>query len=109
LGYGVAAFQIGSFRPRDERVYVSYSEPGKQVARFALHNNETLFLLVFSTEQLPAEDLQDALRALHRSQASKLFWIPALADFVIGRGLRDRLSLPNYELGGQGPSTKNWP
>ena len=42
LGYGVAAFEMAGYRPRDEGVYVSYSLPGRQVARFALRGDRTL-------------------------------------------------------------------
>jgi 2-polyprenyl-6-methoxyphenol hydroxylase-like FAD-dependent oxidoreductase len=48
----VAAFTVNGYRPRDEDVYVSYSVPGKQVARFGIRNDQTMFLFVF-------EDLQD--------------------------------------------------
>lgn len=70
LGYGVAAFEVSGYRPRDELVYVSYSCPGKQLARFALRGDRTLFLLVFADEaaapvaQGPA-DLAARRRALH--------------------------------------------
>jgi len=47
LGYIVAAFEVCGYRPRDEDVYVIYSEPGRMVARFALHDDRTLFLFVF--------------------------------------------------------------
>lgn len=35
LGYEVAAFEVEGYRPRDENVYVAYSLPDRQVARFA--------------------------------------------------------------------------
>jgi 2-polyprenyl-6-methoxyphenol hydroxylase-like FAD-dependent oxidoreductase len=50
LGYTVAAFEVGGYRPRDELVYVSHSVPGKQVARFAMRDDRTLFLLIFATD-----------------------------------------------------------
>lgn len=46
LGFRVAAFEIQGYQPRDERVYVSYGTPGRQVARFALRNDRTLFLMI---------------------------------------------------------------
>lgn len=46
LGYVVAAFETHGYRPRDEDVYVIYSEPRQMVARFALHDDRTLFLFV---------------------------------------------------------------
>lgn len=55
LGYMVAAFEVCGYRPRDEEVYVIYSEPGRMLGRFALHDDRTLFLFVFAgTVPLPA-------------------------------------------------------
>jgi 2-polyprenyl-6-methoxyphenol hydroxylase-like FAD-dependent oxidoreductase len=51
LGYIVAAFTVNGYRPRDEDVYVSFAAPGKQVARFAMRNDQTMFLFVFSDAQ----------------------------------------------------------
>jgi len=48
LGYGVAAFEVQGYRPRDEDVYVIYCEPGRMVGRFALRDDSTLFLFVFT-------------------------------------------------------------
>jgi 2-polyprenyl-6-methoxyphenol hydroxylase-like FAD-dependent oxidoreductase len=48
LGYIVAAFEVPGYRPRDEDAYVIYEQPGRQVGRFALHDDRTLFLLVLA-------------------------------------------------------------
>lgn len=50
LGYLVAAFEVHGYRPRDEEVYVIYCEPGRTLARFALHDDRTLFLFVFTVD-----------------------------------------------------------
>jgi len=47
LGYGVAAFEMRGYRPRDELVYMMYSEVGKQVARFSMRDDKTMFLFTF--------------------------------------------------------------
>jgi 2-polyprenyl-6-methoxyphenol hydroxylase-like FAD-dependent oxidoreductase len=47
LGYLVGAFEIRGYRPREEDVYVIYSEPGQMIGRFTLHDDRTLFLFVF--------------------------------------------------------------
>jgi len=60
LGYAVAAFEVSGYRPRDEGVYVCYSCAGKQVARFAMREDRTLFLLVFAAERMPFPDPHDA-------------------------------------------------
>jgi 2-polyprenyl-6-methoxyphenol hydroxylase-like FAD-dependent oxidoreductase len=52
LGYHVAAFQVESYRPRDELVYVSHAVPGRQVSRFAMRDDKTLFLFLFRNEYL---------------------------------------------------------
>ena len=56
LGYMFAAFETGTYWPRDENVYIAYNVPGKQAARFAMRDGRTLFLLVFAEERpLPLE------------------------------------------------------
>ena len=50
LGYVVAAFEARGYRPRDEDVYVMYNEPGRLLGRFALRDDRTLFLFVFTSE-----------------------------------------------------------
>jgi 2-polyprenyl-6-methoxyphenol hydroxylase-like FAD-dependent oxidoreductase len=54
LGYHVAAFEVEGYRPRDELVYVSHGLPGRQVSRFAMRDNKTLFLFVFRDEYMCA-------------------------------------------------------
>ena len=68
LGYTVAAFTVNGYRPRDEDSYVSYSLPGKQAARFAMRDDQTMFLFVFAdpegdyTKQ-PSINHKDVLRS----------------------------------------------
>jgi 2-polyprenyl-6-methoxyphenol hydroxylase-like FAD-dependent oxidoreductase len=50
LGYGVVAFEVDSYRPRDDDVYVIYGEPGRMLARVALRDDRTLFLSVFAAD-----------------------------------------------------------
>ncbi len=54
LGYHVAAFEVEGYRPRDELVYVSHGVPGRQISRFAMRGDRTLFLFVFRDEYLGA-------------------------------------------------------
>ena len=46
LGYRVAAFETARYRPRNESVYIIHGAPGRQVGRFSLHNDRTLFLFI---------------------------------------------------------------
>lgn len=48
LGYYAAAFSADSYQPRDPDVYVAYSIPGIQIARFALRNDRTVLFLIFT-------------------------------------------------------------
>ena len=48
LGYKVAAFEAEGYRPRDELVYVMYTEVGRQVGRFAMRDDRTMFLFIFA-------------------------------------------------------------
>ncbi len=57
LGYYVAAFEVNGYRPRDELVYASHGVAGRQVSRFSLRDDRTLFLFVFRNEYLPATSL----------------------------------------------------
>ncbi|NLS07966.1 FAD-binding domain [Rhizobium sp. P32RR-XVIII] len=60
LGYKAAAFELPGYRPRDELTYVSYAEPGRQVSRFSMRDDKTLFLFVYRDpnpgDRLPMTD-----------------------------------------------------
>lgn len=62
LGYRVAAFDAAGYPHRDDLVYVSHAEPGRQVSRFSMRNDRTLFLFVFADELLSEEPSDDAQR-----------------------------------------------
>lgn len=47
LGCKAAAFQVTGYAPRDELVYVMHTEVGRQVARFTMRGNRTMFLFTF--------------------------------------------------------------
>lgn len=47
LGFKAAAFGIRGYRPRDEEVYVMHTQVGRQVARFAMRDDRTMFLITF--------------------------------------------------------------
>lgn len=51
LGYKVAAFEVQGYRPRDELVYVMYTEVGQQVGRFAMRGDRTMFLFIFADQE----------------------------------------------------------
>jgi 2-polyprenyl-6-methoxyphenol hydroxylase-like FAD-dependent oxidoreductase len=55
LGYHAAAFEVEGYRPRDELVYLGYGVPGRQIFRFSMRDDKTLFLFAFRDEYLTTE------------------------------------------------------
>lgn len=80
LGYMVAAFEVSGYQPRDENAYVIYERPGRQVGRFALRDDRTLFLFVL------AGDL---------ALASYPHVIGAQKEFLRGTFAHDKWELPH--------------
>jgi 2-polyprenyl-6-methoxyphenol hydroxylase-like FAD-dependent oxidoreductase len=73
LGYVVAAFEVCGYRPRDEDVYVIHEQPGRQIARFALHGDRTLFLFVMASG-LDTPDTIDAQKSFVRDAFAGVGW-----------------------------------
>jgi|SRR5215469_6493329 len=80
LGYKVAAFEVEGYRPRDELVYVMYTELHQQVARFAMRGDRTMFLFTFADDNPEIGDLQ-AQKSLVRSRFGSSGWeCPQILD-----------------------------
>jgi 2-polyprenyl-6-methoxyphenol hydroxylase-like FAD-dependent oxidoreductase len=73
LGYKVAAFEVDGYRPRDELVYLLYTEVHQQVGRFTLHGDRTLFLFTFADDNADTGDTA-AQRALLRKRFGNSGW-----------------------------------
>jgi len=69
LGYYVAAFNAKAYPHRNELVYMMRSLPGKQVSRFSMRDDNTLFLFVFRSELLTG-GIPDQIGEQRRSLAS---------------------------------------
>lgn len=76
LGYKVAAFQAEGYRPREELVYVMYTEVGKQVARFSMRDERTMFLFTFADPEFDGAMVNDvaAQKALLRERFANSGW-----------------------------------
>jgi len=74
LGYHVAAFETAGYRPRDELVYIVHSAPGRQVGRFALHDDRTLFLFIFASGGEPEPQGFEAQKAILRKAFERDGW-----------------------------------
>jgi 2-polyprenyl-6-methoxyphenol hydroxylase-like FAD-dependent oxidoreductase len=51
LGYYTAAFCAGNYPHRDPGCYVSYTVPGRQVARYALRDGQSAFFFIFAQDE----------------------------------------------------------
>ena len=67
LGYKVAAFEASGYQFRDYLMYVTHTEIGQQVGRFALRGDCTLFFFIFAdTSRARPEDIGEQKRLLQQ-------------------------------------------
>jgi 2-polyprenyl-6-methoxyphenol hydroxylase-like FAD-dependent oxidoreductase len=72
LGYYAASFIVEGYPHRDESTYLSFAQPGRQISRYAMRDNNSAFLMVFAQNELlavGAHDLQGQKAVLH-----DIFW-----------------------------------
>ncbi len=74
LGYKVAAFQAEGYSPRDELVYVLYTQVGQQVGRFTMHDSRTLFLFTFADNDVHVPEGVADQKALVRKRFENSGW-----------------------------------
>lgn len=85
LGCKVAAFEVAGYRPRDELVYVLYTELGQQVGRFTMRGDRTLFLFTFADEDIDKTGDVRSQKALLRRRFGKSGWeCPQILDALDG-------------------------
>lgn len=81
LGYKVAAFEVEGYRPRDELVYMMYTEVGQQVVRFALRGDRTMFLFTFADQDASGATDVRTQKALLRKRFENSDWeCPQILD-----------------------------
>ncbi|HEX4054599.1 MAG TPA: FAD-binding domain [Tepidisphaeraceae bacterium] len=83
MGYKVAAFEAEGYSPRDELVYVMFTEVGQQVGRFSMRDDRTMFLFIFADDQPQRMDLGDVpgQKALLRRRFGNSGWeCPRILD-----------------------------
>ena len=81
LGCKVAAFEVAGYRPRDELVYVLYTELGQQVGRFTLRGDRTFFLFTFADEDAVGPSELPSQKVLLRKRFGKSGWeCPQILD-----------------------------
>lgn len=81
LGCRVAAFVADGYRPRDELVYVTHNVPNRQVGRFSLRGNRTMFLFVFRSGDTGIPDDPATHKAIVRREFADAGWeCPQILD-----------------------------
>jgi 2-polyprenyl-6-methoxyphenol hydroxylase-like FAD-dependent oxidoreductase len=83
VGYVVAAFETTGYRPRNEDVYVMFSEPGRMLGRATLRDDRTLFLFVFTADPVASVALTDlpGQKAMLRARFGDKAWeCPQILD-----------------------------
>lgn len=76
LGCQVAACVVDGYRPRDELAYITHNAPGKQIARFTLRGNRTLFLFVFRSRDTFIPGSLEQQKAVLRREFGSAGWEP---------------------------------
>jgi 2-polyprenyl-6-methoxyphenol hydroxylase-like FAD-dependent oxidoreductase len=89
LGFHVAAFEAKGYRPRDELVYLGHGVPGRQIFRFSMRDDKTLFLFVFRDEFLGKAGLSSENE--HKAALARVFanvgWeCPAILEAMASAG-----------------------
>ncbi|HTW48528.1 MAG TPA: FAD-binding domain [Acidobacteriaceae bacterium] len=74
LGFKVAALAIDGYRPRDELAYVMFTEVGRQVARFAMRGDRSMFLFSFKDEDPALPCTSEEQKATLRRQFGASGW-----------------------------------
>lgn len=81
LGYKAVAFEAAGYRPRDELVYVMFTEVGQQVARFSMHDDRTMFLFTFADASVDGLEDASAVKTALRKRFGQSGWeCPAILD-----------------------------
>ncbi|MGH9140445.1 MAG: FAD-binding domain [Vicinamibacterales bacterium] len=74
LGLKVAAFEVTGYRPRNELTYVMYTQVGRQVARFAMRDDRTMFLFTFEDDDVGGPTDIAGQKALLRNRFGQSGW-----------------------------------
>ena len=70
LGYCAASFVTTGYPHRDDGVYLSFAQPGRQVSRYAMRGDRSAFLFVFAADEPPAGPHD---RAAHEATLRRVF------------------------------------
>ena len=81
LGIKVAAFEVDGYRPRDELMYVMYSQVGQTVSRFAMRDDRTMFLFIFADDDATLPSSVDDQKTMLIERFGRSGWeCPGILD-----------------------------
>jgi 2-polyprenyl-6-methoxyphenol hydroxylase-like FAD-dependent oxidoreductase len=83
LGYCAASFVEVGYPHRDERIYLSYARPGRQLSRYAMRDERTAFFFVFAEahpHSVPAHDSRAQKARLHAKFGRDGWECPEILD-----------------------------
>jgi 2-polyprenyl-6-methoxyphenol hydroxylase-like FAD-dependent oxidoreductase len=81
LGFKVAAFEVRGYAPRDELVYMMHTGVGRQIARFSMRDDRTMFLFTFRDDDRSLPATLPEQKALLRDQFGRMGWeAPQILD-----------------------------
>jgi 2-polyprenyl-6-methoxyphenol hydroxylase-like FAD-dependent oxidoreductase len=89
MGCHVASFEIAGYRPREERLYVACTTPGRYIARFPVRDDKTLVFMLLRDEYLhgvrPSDDA--GRKAVLKDAFSSMGWeCPAILSALKDAG-----------------------
>jgi 2-polyprenyl-6-methoxyphenol hydroxylase-like FAD-dependent oxidoreductase len=105
LGIAIAVFDVNGYRPRDELVAVTRTQPGVQALRLALRDDATMFVFSFRFDGAVPQDDREAQQALLRRRLGDVGWeVPAILEqmpdattFYLDRA--SQIRMPSWSTG----------
>ena len=106
LGVKVAAFRAEGYAPRDELVYLLHTAVGRQIARFSLRGDRTMFLFTFEDHDPSLPPTLAEQKALLRAKFGGMGWeTPQILDALDGS---HSLYIDRVSQIHMGPAADSW-
>ena len=106
LGVKVAAFHAEGYAPREELVYLLHTAVGRQIARFSLRGDRTMFLFTFEDHDPSLPPTLVEQKALLRAKFGGMGWeTPQILDALDGS---HSLYIDRVSQIHMGPAADSW-